>query len=49
MTVKSVPPVRVILDVGAQVLELRNEDVAKKWLSMIPNKEAQVGRNLSDE
>ena len=49
MTVKSVPPVRVILDVGAQVLELQNEEMAKKWLSMIPKKEAQVGRNLSNE
>jgi hypothetical protein len=49
MTVKSVPPVRVILDVGAQVLELHNEEVAKKWLSMIPKKETQVARILSNE
>jgi hypothetical protein len=27
------PPVRVILDVGAQVLELQNEEMARKWLS----------------
>lgn len=26
------PPVRVILDVGAQVLELRNVEVARQWL-----------------
>ena len=28
------PPVRVILDVGAQILELSNEEVATMWLSM---------------
>ena len=26
------PPVRVILDVGAQVLELENEEMARAWL-----------------
>ncbi|KAH0566189.1 hypothetical protein GP486_000421 [Trichoglossum hirsutum] len=31
--VGSEPPVRVILDVGAQVLELENEEVARVWLS----------------
>jgi hypothetical protein len=34
--------VRVILDVGAQVLELRNEEVAHKWLSGIPESTAQA-------
>ncbi|KAI9679782.1 MAG: hypothetical protein M1817_004796 [Caeruleum heppii] len=38
----SAPPVRVILDVGAQVLELRNEEVARTWLSRIPAIEAQA-------
>lgn len=42
MTVKAEPPVRVMLDVGAQVLELRNEEVAKKWLKMVSNDTAQV-------
>ncbi|KAF2007622.1 hypothetical protein P154DRAFT_593169 [Amniculicola lignicola CBS 123094] len=29
-----IPPTRVILDVGAQILELNNRQVAHKWLSM---------------
>ncbi|PQE07113.1 p-loop containing nucleoside triphosphate hydrolase protein [Rutstroemia sp. NJR-2017a BVV2] len=36
------PPVRVILDVGAQVLELQNEEMAHKWLSRVPKSEAQA-------
>ena len=35
------PPARVILDVGAQVLELENESMAQKWLSNVPDSEAQ--------
>lgn len=34
------PPVRVIIDVGAQILEWRNEEVAQRWL--FQNEEAQV-------
>ena len=36
------PPARVILDVGAQVLELQNQEMAWKWLSSVPNSEAQA-------
>jgi len=36
------PPVRVILDVGAQVLELQNEDMARTWLSRVPESAAQA-------
>jgi hypothetical protein len=36
------PPVRVILDVGAQVLELQNEDMARTWLSGVPESAAQA-------
>lgn len=36
------PPVRVILDVGAQVLDLQNEEVVGKWLSLVPEPEAQA-------
>ncbi|KIN03188.1 hypothetical protein OIDMADRAFT_120170 [Oidiodendron maius Zn] len=36
------PPARVILDVGAQVLELQNEEMAWKWLSSVPDSEAQA-------
>jgi hypothetical protein len=36
------PPVRVILDVGAQVLELQNEEMVRKWLSRVPDSVAQA-------
>ncbi|ESZ97758.1 hypothetical protein SBOR_1840 [Sclerotinia borealis F-4128] len=51
MAVMSKPTVRVILDVGAQVLELRNEEVASRWLSQLPAVEVQaaVFFNSSDE
>lgn len=29
------PPIRVILDVGAQILEMTNEQVATRWLKMV--------------
>ncbi|KAG9237428.1 hypothetical protein BJ875DRAFT_370034 [Amylocarpus encephaloides] len=34
--------IRVILDVGAQVLELQNEEVAYTWLSRVPKSRAQA-------
>lgn len=37
MVVSLSPPVRVILDVGAQILELDNLGLARKWLEMMPN------------
>ncbi|KAL5332674.1 hypothetical protein BJX70DRAFT_404369 [Aspergillus crustosus] len=45
------PPVQVILDVGAQILELTNLEVAESWLKMIPNQKIQavVFVNDSDE
>ncbi|KAK6360193.1 hypothetical protein TWF730_006344 [Orbilia blumenaviensis] len=48
------PPVSVILDVGAQVLELENEDVAKEWLARASNVnperwEAAIFFNSKDE
>jgi len=36
------PPIRVILDVGAQVLELKNEEMARTWLSRMPESAAQA-------
>lgn len=36
------PPVRVILDVGAQVLEWKNEEIAQAWLSRVPASDAQA-------
>lgn len=37
MIVSMDPPVRVILDVGAQIIELDNLEVAKKWLELLKN------------
>ncbi|PQE15350.1 very large low complexity protein [Rutstroemia sp. NJR-2017a WRK4] len=42
MVSKLDPPVRVVLDVGAQVLELSNEEFAGAWLSRVPEAEAQA-------
>ncbi|CZR56907.1 uncharacterized protein PAC_06796 [Phialocephala subalpina] len=36
------PTVQVILDVGAQILELSNLDVAKQWLRMMPSHSTQA-------
>ena len=36
------PPVRVILDVGAQVLEWNNDQMARKWLERTPEPAAQA-------
>lgn len=42
-------PVTVLIDVGAQVLEASNEDVARKWLQLSPNSPAAVFFNEADE
>jgi hypothetical protein len=42
MALRLEPPIRVILDVGAQVLELQNEEVAHVWLSRVPASAAQA-------
>ena len=42
LVVVSDPPVRVILDVGAQVLELTNEQVARSWLGQVDPSKAQA-------
>ena len=47
IVVRSDPPVRVILDVGAQVLEWRNEEVVQRWLLHVP--EAQAAIFLDDK
>ena len=44
----SEPPVRVILDVGAQVLEWKNEEVARRWLSRVPATESQAAVFFDD-
>ena len=42
------PEIRVLLDVGAQMLELRNEEVARHWLSLRPDVSAAIFFNDSD-
>jgi hypothetical protein len=42
------PEIRVLLDVGAQMLELQNEDLARHWLSLRPDISAAVFFNDSD-
>jgi hypothetical protein len=46
--VKKDPEIRVLLDVGAQMLELRNEELARLWLSLLPDASAAVFVNDSD-
>ncbi|KAL4796142.1 hypothetical protein BDV19DRAFT_398433 [Aspergillus venezuelensis] len=45
------PSVQVIIDVGAQILESSNEDVAKTWLAMVPSNKAAavIYFDLNDE
>lgn len=42
MLVGQNPQIRVLLDVGAQVLEYGNEEVADRWLSLVPESKAQA-------
>lgn len=52
MVVQMKPPVRVILDVGAQILELDNLGVAKAWLDRVKDTketEAVVFFDLNDQ
>ncbi|KAK2031664.1 hypothetical protein LX32DRAFT_584407 [Colletotrichum zoysiae] len=49
MVVQLDPPARVILDVGAQILELDNLEVAKQWLQMTEDKEKTQAVIFCDE
>ena len=42
------PEIRVLLDVGAQMLELQNEELARQWLSLRPDVSAAIFINDSD-
>ena len=42
------PEIRVLLDVGAQMLELQNEELARQWLSLKPYISAAIFFNESD-
>ncbi|KAG1837163.1 hypothetical protein DFJ58DRAFT_863227 [Suillus subalutaceus] len=47
--VAQTPEVRVLLDVGAQMLELRNQELAEAWLRATPSAQAAVFVNDDDE
>ncbi|RYC61027.1 hypothetical protein CHU98_g5182 [Xylaria longipes] len=42
-------PIRVILDVGAQILELNNRQVAESWLRMVKDTETQAAIFVDDD
>jgi hypothetical protein len=46
--VKEDPKIRVLLDVGAQMLELENKEVAQEWLSLRPDVSAAIFFNDED-
>ena len=48
IVINSEPPIHVILDVGAQVLEWKNEEVARIWLSCVPASEVQAAVSFDD-
>ena len=48
-TVSQESKMRVILDVGAQIIEMRNEEVALSWLSHVPDSEAQAAVFFDDD
>jgi hypothetical protein len=46
--VRQDPEIRALLDIGAQMLELQNEELARYWLSLRPDVSAAVFFNVSD-
>ncbi|KAL8365011.1 hypothetical protein RB595_004022 [Gaeumannomyces hyphopodioides] len=40
--VNSVPPIRVLVDAGAQIVELDNAEIARRWLDMVPAADADA-------
>ncbi|KAH9056881.1 hypothetical protein EDB87DRAFT_1155391 [Lactarius vividus] len=46
--VRQDPEIRVLLDVGAQMLELQNEELARHWLSLMPHISAAIFFDESD-
>jgi len=45
----SAQPMRVILDVGAQIIELSNLQVAQKWLGLVPTQDADAVIFFNDQ
>ena len=46
---KQTPQIRVLLDVGAQVLDLQNDEVVKAWLELNEDAQAAIYFNKHDE
>ncbi|KAK4238611.1 hypothetical protein C8A03DRAFT_33363 [Achaetomium macrosporum] len=42
-------PMRVVLDVGAQIIELSNLQVARRWLELVPTEEADAVIFFNDQ
>ena len=42
------PPIRAIIDVGAQILEMSNEEVAQQWLKCVDDAEAALFYDEND-
>ena len=42
LLVKQTPEIRILLDVGAQMLEMQNVELAKHWLSLKPDVQAVI-------
>lgn len=40
--VDSVPPIRVLIDAGAQIVELGNAEIARRWLDLVPAADASA-------
>ncbi|KAH7332999.1 hypothetical protein B0J17DRAFT_736241 [Rhizoctonia solani] len=49
LLVAQTPEVRVLLDVGAQILDMQNEELVRCWLRLRPDIEAAVYFNNRDE
>ncbi|KIK92145.1 hypothetical protein PAXRUDRAFT_147949 [Paxillus rubicundulus Ve08.2h10] len=49
MVVEQKPEIRVLLDVGAQMLELQNDELAAAWLKLSPGAHAAIYFNEDDE
>jgi len=47
--ITSSQPMRVILDVGAQIIDLSNLQVARRWLSLVPNEDADAVIFFNDQ
>jgi hypothetical protein len=49
LLVRQEPPIRVLLDVGAQMLDKRNDELVKHWLKLLPDVAAAVFFADNDE